>query len=299
MRKCRRFPSTPPLATSLSPRPEPTLPTSLSPRPTLVPTLALVLALGAAGCRSPGSTAIPEARADESHRPGGTGVAVVELFTSEGCSSCPPADGVLADLARQGREGGLPVYAVAFHVDYWDGLGWPDRFASPEHTARQRAYSRAFGTPGLYTPQMVVDGSEAFVGSDRDHALDSVTRALARPATASVSLRARPSGPDAVAVDYDVKGAPAGAVLSIVVVDRSASVAVRAGENAGRTLHHTDTARALATIVLAHPSGTQVVSVPPDATREGVIAFVQEVTGEAGDRAGMPIVGAARVAIAP
>ncbi len=257
---------------------------------------ALALALGAAGCRSPGSTPIPEARADEPHRAAGSGVAVVELFTSEGCSSCPPADGVLADLSRQGREGGQPVYAIAFHVDYWDGLGWPDRFSSPEHTERQRAYSRAFGASGLYTPEMIVDGREAFVGSDRDHARDSVARALARPATATVSLRARPSGPGAVAVDYDVKGAPAGAVLSIVVVDRSASVAVRAGENAGRTLHHTDTARGLATVALAHASGTQVVTVPPDATRDGEIAFVQEGAGETGE--GMPIVGAARVAIA-
>ena len=182
-------------------------------------------------------------------------------------------------LARAAKEASRST-PIAFHVDYWDGLGWPDRFASPEHTERQRAYSRAFGASGLYTPEMIVDGSEAFVGSDRDHARDSVTRALARPATATVSLRARPSGPGAVAVDYDVKGAPAGAVLSIVVVDRSASVAVRAGENAGRTLHHTDTARALATVALAHPSGTQVVTVPPDATRDGVIAFVQE--GSAG-----------------
>ncbi len=252
----------------------------------------LLLALGAAGCRSPGSTSIPEARADESPRTGG-GVAVVELFTSEGCSSCPPADGVLAELSRQGREGGEPVYAVAFHVDYWDSLGWPDRFASPEHTARQRAYSRALGARGLYTPQMIVDGSDAFVGSDRGRAFDGVAKALSRRATASVSLHARTSGPGAVTVDYAVKGAPAGAVLHIVVVDRSASVAVRAGENAGRTLHHTDTARALVTVGLARPAGTQVVQVPPDATPEGVLAFVQLPGAEPGD--GMPIVGASRV----
>ena len=257
-----------------------------------------LLALGLIGCHSPGSTAIPEARADERRR--SAGVAVVELFTSEGCSSCPPADGVLAELSRQGREGGMPVYAIAFHVDYWDELGWPDRFASPAHTARQRSYSRAFGTREMYTPQMVVDGSDAFVGSDRDRAVDSVARALGRPATAAVSLHARPSGPDAVAVDYEVKGAPPGATLSIVVVDRPVSVAVRGGENAGRTLHHTDTARALLTVALAQPSGTQVVQVPRDATRDGVIAFVQQAAAEGRDDAsGMPILGAARVSLAP
>jgi hypothetical protein len=264
----------------------------------------ILLAAAVSGCRSPGSTPIPEARADEPRRPSmgaGSGVAVVELFTSEGCSSCPPADGVLSDLSRQGREGGLPVYAIAFHVDYWDDLGWPDRFASPEHTARQRTYGHALGARGLYTPQMIIDGSEAFIGSDRERAADSVARALARPATAVVSLHAKRSGPDAVAVDYDVKGAPAGAVLSIVVVDGAASVAVRAGENAGRTLHHTDIARGLATVGLAKPSGTQVVRLPPDAARDSVIAFVQQPAGEGdpGSAPGMPIVGASRASIEP
>jgi hypothetical protein len=258
--------------------------------------LWVLLAVGAAGCRSPGSTPIPEARADEPARAAG-GVAVVELFTSEGCSSCPPADGVLAEVSRQGRESGLPVFAVAFHVDYWDSLGWPDRFASPEHTARQQAYSRSLGARGLYTPQMVVDGSDAFVGSDREHARSSVASALARPAQATVALRARRAGPGAITVDYDVRGAPPGAQLAIVVVDRPASVAIGAGENVGRTLRHTDTARALATVGLARAAGTQVVRVPPDDAPDAVIAFVQ-VAGD-GAGSGMPIVGAARASLAP
>ncbi len=243
--------------------------------------------VAAAGCRS-GSSAISEARADEPRRP--PGVAVVELFTSEGCSSCPPADGVLAELSRQASEDGSPVYPIAFHVDYWDDLGWPDRFASPAHTARQGAYVRAFGARSMYTPQMIVDGTTQFIGSDGDRARDSVAKALARRATATVSLHARRMGADAVSVDYDVAGAPAGAMLTVVIVDRSASVAVRAGENAGRTLHHTDTARGLVTVDLGHRAGTQVVRVPPDATRDSVIAFVQVP----GDGEGMPIIGAAR-----
>jgi hypothetical protein len=252
------------------------------------------LLLVAAGCRSPTSAPIPEARADEPSRAAG-GVAVVELFTSEGCSSCPPADAVLAEVSRQGQESGLPVFAVAFHVDYWDSLGWPDRFASPEHTARQQAYGRSLGARGLYTPQMIVDGSDAFVGSDRDRARASVASALDRRAAATVSLRARASGPGAVAVDYDVQGAPPGSVLSIVLIDRPTSVRVSAGENAGRMLHHTDTARALATVSLSRHSGTQVVKVPPDDRPDGVIAFVQVVGDAAGS--GMPIVGASRATL--
>jgi hypothetical protein len=259
--------------------------------------LRAVLAVVAAGCQSPGSSPIPEARADERPTPAAGGVAVVELFTSEGCSSCPPADGVLAALSRSARESGRPVYPIAFHVDYWDSLGWPDRFASPDYTARQRTYGVALGKRGLYTPQMVVEGVDEFIGSDREQASRSVERALARPATATVSIRASRRGADAVAVDYEVKGAPATAFVSFVMVDPSASVAVRAGENAGATLHHTDIARALATLSLAHPSGTQVLRVPSDASRDGaVIAFVQEPPT---DGAGAPITGATRSAIAP
>jgi hypothetical protein len=126
-------------------------------------------------CRA-GSTPVPEARADEPVAQAG-GVAVVELFTSEGCSSCPPADAVLADIAATG---GPTTYALAYHVDYWDDLGWPDRFASPESAARQQTYARALGTRGLYTPQMVVGGTEQFTGSDRARATAAIEREARR-----------------------------------------------------------------------------------------------------------------------
>src|SRR5271170_1584198 len=88
--------------------------------------------------------------------------AVVELFTSEGCSSCPPAETYVGELAQ--RPG---VLALSFHVDYWDDLGWRDRFGIPEATPRQRAYARAMSLSSVYTPQVVIDGHEDFVGSDR------------------------------------------------------------------------------------------------------------------------------------
>ena len=103
-------------------------------------------------------------------RPATTGpspVAVVELFTSEGCSSCPPADVLLSKLSAETAKSGSGVYYLAFHVDYWDRLGWPDRFASADYTARQRAYAAAAGTRQVYTPQAVVNGAgKGFVGSD-------------------------------------------------------------------------------------------------------------------------------------
>jgi hypothetical protein len=254
--------------------------------------VALALAVLAA-CRS-GSSSLPEARADEPTGKTAGGVAVVELFTSEGCSSCPPADSVLADLARSSER---PVYALAFHVDYWDDLGWPDRFASPDNTARQQAYAHAFGTRGLYTPQMIVGGTEQFTGSDRDRADAAVARALARPASVRLSVHPRPPESNTVTVDYEAAGAPAGAVLNVAIVEHAASTPVRAGENAGKTLRHTNVVRAFRSAPLASPTGSVVVQFPASLPREGaeVIAYVQ---GASPDDGGMPVLGAARSPLA-
>jgi hypothetical protein len=250
--------------------------------------IAALAFVGLASCRS-GSTPVSEARADE---PAGSasGVAVVELFTSEGCSSCPPADAVLADLAR---DAGRPVFALAFHVDYWDELGWRDRFASPENTARQRRYARALGSTGVYTPQMIVGGTEQFTGSDGDRAAVAVGRALARPASVRLSVHPRSTGPSSVAVDYEAPGAPAGSVLNVVVVERSASTSVRAGENAGRTLQHANVVRSFVMLTMSSSTGSVGVQLPASLPRDGseLIAYVQRVSADGG---GMPILGATR-----
>jgi len=238
-------------------------------------------------CRS-GSATVPEARADEPAA-SAKGVAVVELFTSEGCSSCPPADDVLGDLARSDQ----PVYALAFHVDYWDDLGWPDRFASHESTMRQRAYARAFGTSGVYTPQMIVGGTEQFTGSDRGRATVAVAHALSHPADVQLVVRPHASGPDALTVDFEAPGAPAGAVLDVAVVERSTSTSVRAGENAGKTLRHANVVRTFLSAPLRAPAGSVVLELPPSLPRDGaeLIAYVQQPSS---DHGGMPILGATR-----
>jgi hypothetical protein len=250
--------------------------------------MTAIVLLALAGCRS-GSATVPEARADEPAS-SAKGVAVVELFTSEGCSSCPPADDVLADLARTSDR---PVYALAFHVDYWDDLGWPDRFASHESTMRQRAYERAFGKGGVYTPQMIVGGTEQFTGSDRDRATAAVARALSHPADVQLVVRPHASGPDAVTVDFEAPGAPSGAVLNVAVVERSASTSVRAGENAGKTLHHANVVRVFLATPFRAPAGSVVLQLPPSLPRDDLelIAYVQRPSSEHG---GMPILGATR-----
>src|ERR1700761_4076788 len=102
---------------------------------------------------------------------------VVELFTSQGCSSCPPADAFLTDLARQRRD----ILPLAFHVTYWDYLGWKDLYSLDAATARQRDYARHLGEDGVYTPQMVVDGAKGFVGSSRAEGLSAIASAAHKP----------------------------------------------------------------------------------------------------------------------
>jgi hypothetical protein len=160
---------------------------------------------------------------------------VVELFTSEGCSSCPPADALLAELA-----GRPEVLALSFHVDYWDRLGWKDPFSSPAATRRQHRYGELLGLATVYTPQIVVDGKWQAVGSDRT----DVERAL------DAARRDRNEVPIALAVDHGqarIKLGPAGNAVSASVLlvgfDRRHVTAVQRGENSGRTLAHVDVVR--------------------------------------------------------
>jgi hypothetical protein len=242
-----------------------------------------LLVLVLAGCRS-GSLPVPEAHADPARASGG--VAVVELFTSEGCSSCPPADRVLADLAASGDSA---VFPLAFHVDYWDDLGWRDRFDSAENTERQRAYAGAFRAAQVYTPQMVVNGVEQFTGSDRSRATRAITAALAAPASVALHVRAHDLDASGVTVDYEAPGAPAGALLTVAVVEHAATSAVASGENSGKTLRHANVVRGFRVVPLAAPTGSARIAVHAPTDGE-VIAFVQRPR----DGEGMPVIGAAR-----
>jgi hypothetical protein len=170
----------------------------------------------------------------------GTGVAVggqverpvvVELFTSQGCSSCPPADALLGELAER-----PDVLALSLHVDYWDYIGWTDPFASPEMTARQRAYARARGERMVYTPQMIIDGTVDVVGSREGAVLAAITSAARNQRGVAVDIdleTARVSVPEGAAPE-------GGADVWIVFFDDKHSSEIEAGENSGRklTYHH-------------------------------------------------------------
>ena len=225
----------------------------------------------------------------EEHAADPSGVAVVELFTSEGCSSCPPADALLGRIVTDADKNGQAIYPIAWHVDYWDRLGWRDPFSSAAATARQNLYATAFHADEVYTPEMIVNGQSGFVGSDQDMATQAIAKALAAPAAAHVMLEAHNSADHAIDVTFTVAGAPANAVLNVVGVESGLSVHVARGENGGRTLTHENVARAFEQVALdSAKTGHVTLTLPADADRKNVrvIAFVQ--TPDA-----MSIVGAA------
>jgi hypothetical protein len=190
---------------------------------------------------------------------------VLELFTSEGCSSCPPAEAFLGELAQR-----PDVLALAFHVDYWDGLGWHDRFALPMATERQRLYAKSVGSFSVYTPQLVVDGRRDFVGSDRV----SVGRALAQARSAGVMVNlAVHEGMVAVTLERQ-SGIPLSDVL-LVAYQKRATSRIGRGENAGRDLEEFNIVRALRP--LGQWSGApqhfeaSVDTIPADATDVAIL----------------------------
>jgi hypothetical protein len=181
-------------------------------------------------------------------------LAVVELFTSQGCSSCPPADTLLGDLAR--RE---DVLALSFHVDYWNYIGWEDPYSRPAFTARQRDYARLLGLRHVYTPQMVIQGRRDVIGSDRSAVLEAI-RQVGGDQQVPLEIRPQPDG--SVRVEVGGKAASPAEVL-LIVFDREHRTQVKRGENGGRTLVNTHVVRDLTRLGTWTGDGGQAYPVPP------------------------------------
>jgi hypothetical protein len=188
---------------------------------------------------------------------------VLELFTSQGCSSCPPADALLGELARR-----ADVIALAWHVDYWDNLGWHDRFASPTSTARQKAYARQLDSV-VFTPALVVDGSKVVVGSERASVEQAIAAAAAAALPVSVTIDRTV---DALAVDI---GAAAGPVRAQrIVYDPVQATDVGAGENDGRRLRDYRIVRDVETLA-DWDGAARRFTIKPGDTGQGVAILVQ------------------------
>jgi hypothetical protein len=171
---------------------------------------------------------------------------LVELFTSEGCSTCPPADALLAKLDQDQPVDGANIIVLGEHVDYWDRQGWRDRFSSHQYTERQSQYAERLKVDNSYTPQMIVDGTEQFLGNDPQHALraiqhaaqnSKVNLALTQPVVDGHKVSASVSAPV-------TKGQARGDLFA-ALVDPADTTEVRSGENGGHRLQHAGVVRSL------------------------------------------------------
>lgn len=166
---------------------------------------------------------------------------VVELFTSEGCSSCPPADELLTRMEHQSSSNGAEIIPLGFHVDYWNELGWKDRFSSHAYTERQEKYDSRFRLDGPYTPQMVVDGESQFVGNDSGSADNAIAQAAARQQQADVTLQW--TSPDKLLVVVTGADKAADTEVRLAITEDNLSTTVAGGENKGHVLRHSAVVR--------------------------------------------------------
>lgn len=206
-----------------------------------------------------------------------TGFAVVELFTSEGCSSCPPADEALTRLANKYPDN---VFVLAWHVDYWNHLGWKDIYSAADYTRRQQEYGRRFNLESVYTPEAVINGKKEFVGSDLNQLQTTVKEELDATTNSSLGLTAAPVSSHTLQIKFAIKSAPAGATLQIVLVQSKASSQVLAGENQGMRLQHSNVVRDWQSTP-ASPAGQTSLKIPNGLTVKDcqIIAFLQNKDG--------------------
>jgi hypothetical protein len=209
---------------------------------------------------------------------------IVELFTSEGCSSCPPADALLKQLSDQQPVQNAEIVALEEHVDYWNQLGWTDPFSSQEFSLRQEEYARVLRKGGVYTPQMVVDGNTELVGSRRQEAQTAIQGAAAA-AKATVMLQQISSNKSKATFNVRIEKLSAAATtgkveLWLAVTETGLHNDVKAGENSGETLQHADvvrTIRKLETLRNQDDASTQItVDLKPvwNVTNVRVVAFL-------------------------
>jgi len=223
------------------------------------------------------STATLQAASDS---PQPTSQAVlVELFTSEGCSSCPPADRLLIELDRQQPVSGTTIVVLSEHVDYWDHEGWRDPFSSHLWTDRQNEYGRQFGLANVYTPQIVIDGQRQTSGGDGRAVLSAIEQSAKAPRI-DIAISSLERAGDGVHVGLTA-GAAKGATLYAVLADDADHSSVQRGENAGRTLDHVAVARSFIRVGKLDKSPLDqklVIPIPPGTPdrRLRLIVFAQD-----------------------
>lgn len=202
---------------------------------------------------------------------GGRVPVIVELFTSEGCSSCPPADELLRRLAQTQPVAGAEVIALEQHVDYWNRLGWTDPFSAAQFSARQGEYAAAFNHDGVYTPQMIVDGLTEFSGGNAPKARAAIVQAVQTPKANLILTRAGATKPDGVSLSVRVDKLPKLSAddtveVLLAITEDNLRTNVPSGENAGHTLAHAAVVRQLRVLGQISPRGSTTFTAQPTIT---------------------------------
>ncbi len=204
-------------------------------------------------------------------------VAVLELFSSQGCSSCPPADKLLSKTITDAKADGKKIFALEFHVDYWNSLGWADPFSAKAFTERQDEYASVMGLSSVYTPQMIVNGSREFVGSREDELNDALSESLHEKATAGFkTLTATFEEGKPPRVHYSLEGDYAGCKINFALVSLSETTSIKRGENGGRTLMYENVVRQFISEQASTSGEVSFTSSPlPEKHNMAIIAYVQ------------------------
>ncbi len=200
---------------------------------------------------------------------------VVELFTSEGCSSCPSADRLLSQIVDTEYEN-AEVMGLSFHVDYWDYIGWKDPYADSRFTERQRTYAQKLRSYQVYTPQMIVNGKHEFVGSNRAKWEAVLAEESASQSSQFLSVQNVAIEPETISVDI-LHSLPKHAIVNVAIVERDLSQKVTRGENRGRHLHHDNVVRSFTTVTAAKTQNPIVLELKDVKVEEAsVIVYAQD-----------------------
>jgi hypothetical protein len=200
---------------------------------------------------------------------------IIELFTSQGCSSCPAADKNLTEILQKATKEGQPIYGLSFHVDYWNYIGWKDPYSNKAFTERQRKYSEQLGLSSIYTPQMIVNGTNEFVGAYKNDSDRAVAKALKQPAQYQIAIGEISYVNGKLKLHYSVTQPTHGELINIAVVEKSTENYVPRGENSGRKLHHDNVVKSFTTLSLKQQDEVEVNIADLNKEKSMVIVYVQ------------------------
>ncbi|MEO7988792.1 MAG: DUF1223 domain-containing protein [Chryseolinea sp.] len=200
---------------------------------------------------------------------------IIELFTSQGCSSCPAADKNLSEILKRFAKENKPVYGLSFHVDYWNNIGWKDPYSSKEFTNRQHRYAQQMNLSSIYTPQMIVNGKDEFVGSNMNQADVSIKEALKTTPAYQITINSVSITNQMITINYAINKESNGEILNVALVEKNAENYVSRGENEGKKLHHDNVVRSFTTVQLQQGGEIHIPIGSINAQNSSVILYIQ------------------------